>query len=70
MNYTGKNSEKKICPFLENEELFADLRKKNAHFEKKNPHFREKDRFLLGIFCSVNNDIKHIKIYKLAQGHT
>jgi len=49
LNYTAKNSENKVCPFLESEdffsqnedffsqngELFADLREKNAHFERK-----------------------------------
>jgi len=61
---TAKNSEKKICPHLENEDFFlkmsifflktanySPISEKNAHFEKKKTNFREKDRFFLGICC-------------------
>jgi len=60
ITYTGKNSEKKICPFLESEDFFLKMNiffLKTANYSpiwgKKNPHFREKDIFFLGFFCSV-----------------
>jgi len=51
LEYTAKNSETKIYPFLENED--CRFEKKNAHFEEKKSSFSRKGQIFFSGFFAV-----------------